>query len=286
MEKLTSILAVLEEPATAGMVVHKAAALAQAFDARLEVLAIEPLTTAGIASHCTALDYPHITIRSVPLWGHCLSTVILREVRERQPDLVVKFRAGRHPLRRLALAESDWRLSRECPVPLMLVEARAWATPMRFAAAVDVSDEPTLRVARSIVHTAGFLALGSRGNLDILYTERELDDESLRMQRAVKLSRLVREFHVGCERLQMFDGTPERSLPPLIAARQYDVLLLGAMSHRTGLTEAICPLTARLVDATSGDVVLVKENRAVAIDARASQPSIGEKSAQQVEELV
>jgi universal stress protein family protein len=286
MEKLTSILAVLEEPATAGMVVHKAAALAQSFDARLKILAVEPLLTAAIAPTCGALGYPDITIQSAPLRGHRLDTAILREVQEWQPDLVVKFRAGRHPLRRFALAESDWRLSRECPVPLMLVEGRTWATPIRFAAAVDVSDEPTLRVARAIVHAAGFLALGSRGNLDILYTERELHDDALRMERAVKLAQLVREYHVGCERLQMFDGAPEKRLPSLIAARQYDVLLLGAVSHRDGLWDAVCPLTARLVDAATGDVVLVKEHPASRREARQPRASTGEQAAHQVQQFV
>jgi hypothetical protein len=78
------------------------------------------------------------------------------------------------------------------------------------------------------------------------------------------LAQLVREFHVGCERLQMFDGVPEKRLPPLIGSRQYDVLILGATTHRTGLSETICPLTGQLVDAAPGDVVLVRTEDAAA----------------------
>ena len=66
-------------------------------------------------------------------------------------------------------------------------------------------------IRAQILHTAGFLALGCHGNLDILYSEREQHDETVRMERAVKLAQLVREFHVGCERLQMFDGRTRQS---------------------------------------------------------------------------
>ena len=271
MEKLTHILAVLEEPATAGMVLHKAAALARSFDASLELLVIDPLPANDMKAQCAALGYADITLRVASLVGRRLDTVILDDLRMRLPDLVVKFRCGRQPLRRYTLADSDWRLARECPVPLMLVEGKPWATPMRFAAAVDVSDAATLAVARAVLHTAGFLTLGSRGFLDVLYTERELHDETLRMERAVKLAQLVREFHVGCERLQMFDGVPEKKLPPLISARQYDVLLLGAVSHRARLSGMICPLTSRLTEATPGDVVLVNCKPAQSDSARLSR---------------
>ena len=126
-------------------------------------------------------------------------------------------------------------------MPLMLVDRKPWADPMRFAAAVDVSDAEAARKLRArILHAAGFLALGCRGFLDVLYTEREQHDDALRMERAVRLAQLVREFHVGSERLQMFDGAPEKRLPPLIAARQYDVLVLGAVTHRIRTGRVVC----------------------------------------------
>jgi hypothetical protein len=171
----------------------------------------------------------------------------------RCPDLVIKAPSGSHPLRRWTLGANDWELAFECPVPVMLAGDCAWSEPVRFAAAVDVADDVAVRFARSILHTAGFLALGCHGLLDVLYSEREQRDETVRMQRAVTLGQLVREFHVGSERLQMFNGTPEERLVPLIAAREYDVLVLGAMSHRFSLS-------SKLVDASNGDVVLVKEN--------------------------
>src|SRR4051812_43002863 len=257
MQKLTSILAVLENQAGAGMVLRKAVSLARQFEARLELLVIEPLSTDRTVSQCAALGYPQVTVRAMSRLGRKLAAVVLDEVRERSPDLVIKARAGSHPLRRYALTGNDWQLSQECTVPLMLVGPRSWSQIPRLAAAVDVSDPQTLEVARALMQAAGFLALGCRGQIDILYTEREQHDDMLRMERAVALAQLVREFHVGCERLQMFEGPPERRLPPLIAARQYDLLLVGAVTHRDGLADLIHPLTTRLVDSATGDVLLV-----------------------------
>ena len=162
-------------------------------------------------------------------------------MREWRPDLLIKAPAGAHPLRRWTLTPNDWQLSQQCPVPLMLATAKPWANPVRFAASVDVSDVDSVDIARSVLHTAGFLALGCHGNLDVLYTEREPDDDFIRMERAVRLAQLVREFHVGCERLQMFDGAPDKRLPPLIAARHYDVLRarLGFAPARPGRVDLL-----------------------------------------------
>ena len=62
-------------------------------------------------------------------------------------------------------------------MPLVLVGTRPWAPSLRLAASVDVSDADTADVARSVLHTAGFLALGCHGFLDVLYSEREEHDE-------------------------------------------------------------------------------------------------------------
>jgi nucleotide-binding universal stress UspA family protein len=277
MQKLTSILAVVDSAATAATVLRKAADIASRFDARISLLAIEPLVPGRLVPQCVELGYPEIAIRGASRLGRRLDSVILDEVRARTPDLVIKARAGAHPVRRFSLTPNDWRLSQQCPAPLMLVGPRPWVKPPRLAAAVDVSDDATLPVARTVMHTAGFLALGTRGELDVLYTEREQNDETLRMARAVRLAQLVREFHVGCERLQMFNGVPEKRLPPLISSRQYDVLILGATTHRTGISETICPLTGRLVDAAIGDVVLVRSE-----EVAARSPQVGGSLGEQV----
>jgi hypothetical protein len=87
---------------------------------------------------------------------------------------------------------------------------------------------------------------------------------------------MVREFHVGSEHLQMFEGAPEATLPGLIAGRGYDVLTLGAMSHRTGFAALFANLSTQLVDAGEGDVLLV--NPPEASDAPQREADLSDRS--------
>jgi universal stress protein E len=237
MEKLTTILAVNAHSRDHARVRARADALAALFHARVVWLLLD--------EHA---DRPHQRI--------------VEHARRIGADLVIKAPAGPHALRRFTLADNDWQLARECPVPLLLVRAPSWADPVRFAAAVNVADEDHADLARAILHAAGFLALGSRGQLDILYTETETQDEPLRMERAVRLAQLVREFHVGCERIQMFAGEPEKRLPPLIAARRYCLLVLGGRSRRRGLARLAPGVVSQLMEATESDILLVNETAA------------------------
>jgi nucleotide-binding universal stress UspA family protein len=132
---------------------------------------------------------------------------------------------------------------------------------LRIAAAVNVANDEVV-LSRSIVHTAGFLNLGCEGELDVIYSEAEKHDEVLRMARAVKLARLVREFHVSGERVRRLEGAPEDTLPPIAASGGYDILILGAVTQRAGWSRLHDSLTRRLVSVFDGDVVLVKETAA------------------------
>ena len=258
MEKLTRILAVANGIEDGSLVLRKSVALARRFGAHIELLLFGLADDLEAATLCAVLAYDKVTVASMHLGVESPTDVILRRVFAAQPDLVVKSPAGEHPLKRWTLYDNDWRLANECPAPVLLVRHAPWASPIRFAAAVDVADDETSDTARSILHAAGFMALGCHGNLDILYSEREQHDDALRMERAVKLAQLVREFHVGCERIQVFDGAPEQVLPPLLSARHYDVLVLGAQSRQPALKNLLGATNSRLVQATEGDVVLVK----------------------------
>ena len=108
----------------------------------------------------------------------------------------------------------------------------------------------------------------------------------LRMERAVKLSQLVREFHVGCERIQMYSGAPEDRLPPLAAARQYDVWVLGLKQVDLERHTHKDAFITRMIEHAGSDLVLVRN----AEGGRASQArahlSLFEQHLDQMEELV
>jgi universal stress protein E len=258
MEKLTRILAVVERVEDGAVLLEKAVTLARRFGAHIDLLLHESLHMQAFATLCSTLHYDEVTLVSMHHGVEPLHELILRRSHEAYPDLIMKAPAGAHPLKRWTLDENDYYLANESPVPLLLVRHRAWSNPTRFAAAVDVANDASAATARSVLHAAGFMALGCHGNIDILYSERERVDERVRMERAVKLAQLVREFHIGCERLQVFEGAPNETLPPIAAARHYDVLVLGAHSHQPAFKTCFGTMTSRMVEATDGDVVLVK----------------------------
>ena len=258
MEKLTRILTVVDKVADGPVLLEKSVALARRFGAHVDLLLHETLHAEPFATLCSTLHYGEVTLARMHAATTPLHEDILRCALLSRPDLIIKAPAGVHPLRRWTLDETDRSLADKSPVPLLLVRQKAWSDPVRFAAAVDVADDASAETARSILHAAGFLGLGCHGQIDILYGERERFDERVRMARAVKLAQLVREFHVGSERLQVFDGPPAEILPPIVRARHYDVIVLGACSHQPRMKTVFGTMSSRLVDATDGDVVLVK----------------------------
>ena len=258
MEKLTSILAIVPTELDVPLLLHKTVALARCFGARVEMLAWDTEVTRTIERLCQEHHYTEVSISSAHRGAAPLHKRIMRRVAQLHPDLLVKTPAGPRSLRRFTLDANDWELANSCPVPLLLVRPQPWSEALRFAVAVDVADSDSAELARSLLHTAGFVALGCQGVLDVLYSERETEDETLRMERAVRLAQLVREFHVGCERIEMFAGDPEIRLPPLVAARRYDVLVLGGQSRRAGLAQLVPGTVSRMMEATESDVLLVR----------------------------
>jgi len=243
MEKLSSILAVVPEGGAKGVLVDKVCRLVQQSGARVELFLTAPSDYFAIAGRCAGMAcgaqvgftmYDSVTP---------MSEAILSRAAEVRADLIVAAR-GQFPLE-------------HCPVPLLLLGKAIWSQEPRFAAAIDVAERDSEMLARGILHIAGFLCQKLVAHLDILYSEREQDDEPVKMERAVKLARLVREYRVGCERLQVFNGLPEETLPPLIAARHYDVVVGGSVARHQTLLSTLHSISKKLMSSTEGDVLIV-----------------------------
>jgi nucleotide-binding universal stress UspA family protein len=257
MEKLTSILAVVEDAPGGRIVFEKAVRLATEVGARLELLVLQTSLSREFSELRAKRPELDIVLSSAGNPAETTAATILAAARARQPDLVVKHSAERASLRRPSLDAQDWHLAHDLPMPLMLVRDGSWHRPPRFAAAVDVSDEHRQDLARAILHTAGFLALECDAELDVIYSEPDENDGRLSMERAIRLARMVREFRVGCERIQHLVGQPQVTLPALIQEHEYDCVMLGS-TRRHGLESFKEGVTSRLFDAARGDVLFVK----------------------------
>lgn len=283
MDKLTSILAVIDPADEARHVVTKAVVLARHFRARVELFlcdserafvlrhAYAPADLKAANRACVAdgllyLDSirrsiaEDVTVTTHVATASPLYEAIVQRVLETRPDLVIKSASGHHPMQRFTLDANDWQLARTCPVPLMLTRGRPWSAAGRFAAAVDVSDANSGSLARSILQTAGFLTLGCGGQLDVVYSESDAADRNGAAQRRDSLERLVNEFRVGRESRHILQGSAEKTLPRFVAQRGYDLMILGALTRRSGFSALMGTLTSRLVDALDCDFVLVKSD--------------------------
>jgi universal stress protein E len=279
MDKLTSIMVVVDQEGHNRAVLAKAMVLARHFRAKVELFLCDSeqayalrhsYDSTGIArarESCLNesrrfLEALRLSIAaedvSIATFAACESPLyqgIVQRVLESCPDLVIKAAAGEHPMRRFSLDANDWQLARTCPVPLMLTSGRAWRPQPRFAAAIDVSEQETSGLGRAILDTSEYIALGCHADLDVLYSERGGAEEG---SRAITLRQLAHDAGVKPEHVHILRGEPEATLAGFASQRNYDVLVLGALTHRTGPAALVGTLTSRLVDALTCDFILVK----------------------------
>jgi universal stress protein E len=269
MKRLASILAVIE-PGAMAPALRKASTLARIFGARLELLFCDSehayalrrsYDSSGIAEArdaCLAqareflnelrnsLATPGLEIGIEAICESPMHEGVVQHVLATRPDMVVKS-LGKF------LTMEDWHLVRTCPVPLMLARKTPWSEPPTFAAAVDVSDEELPGLAWDIVQTAEFLARGAHGEVDILCGTRSRAPEIEQ-----SLLELSVEFRVSPERVHVLQGDPREMLPRWAAQSGYDVMALGALTHRPALTPFVGTLAERLANALGCDMLFIK----------------------------
>jgi universal stress protein E len=183
---------------------------------------------------------------------------IVRKALKSRCDLVIKNAGSSHPTRRFVSDANDWQLMRSCPATLLLSRGRMWQPYPKLAAAVDVSDRETSELPEAILQTAAVLSMGSQGDFDVLYSEPG-DVEPREHERHVAiLNELLLATTPRGAASHLLAGNAEDTLPAFAAAYGYDAWVMGALTHREGLSALVGTLTARLVESLDCDFVLVK----------------------------
>lgn len=282
MKRPTYILAVLDGGLMDSGLVAKAASLAAAFDARLELFLCdaehayalkreyEPSHNDEFRRTCMsqAIEYlvymcatAQLSDTRVSVSAACESPLyegVVHKVLHSRPDLVVKSASGLRSAARAIFDPNDWQLMRKCPTTLMMTRGRSWRAPPGFAVAVDVSDEETVGLTGSILQTAESLRAAHGGELDVLYAERGDVNRHALGTREAALRRLMQARNVRGDEVRVLAGEPEQALPAFVAERDYDALVMGALTHRPGAVALVGSLTSKLVDTVDCDFVLVK----------------------------
>ncbi|MBS0421240.1 MAG: universal stress protein [Proteobacteria bacterium] len=299
MDELKSILAVASRSATDGALLEKAVRLAVGCGAHIHLFYSDARSGGALGQEkepakaqqawdervsddreyldalIARLRVPGVRITSHATCDQPLNEAILREVARMQPDLVMKSPAGSHPLRLFTLDLNDWRLARKCPSALMLVHEAPWPVAPRFGALVNVSERAVARLPAEVLHACEYLSLGSGAAVDAVYCESGDDPDEV-ADRAASFDRLTREFHIPAGHVFTLRGDPDLQLPEFVSKKRYDVLVLGAPTHRHGLGALAGGLSSKLIDAADSDLLLV----------RLPVRSTGEQLAHHCEQLV
>ncbi len=283
MKKIQSILVAVERGGNSKQVVGKAVVLARCFGARLELFlgnaesayvqrhqyeagALARARESCIAESCEYLErlWSSLAIHDVPVAMNaaCESPGyegIVHKVQQSSPDLVVRgMGEGNHGSGR-ALDASDWELVRTCPAPLLLTRGTPWNERPAVAAAVDIGGDEAAAVTRSILRAAKRFSLDCDGTLDVVYAHHmeHASPETIEADRAA-LAERAREADVQPSELYVVIGEPAASIPRFAERHAYDLLVLGALTHRKALTALVGTLTGRLIETLDSDILLVK----------------------------
>jgi universal stress protein E len=182
---------------------------------------------------------------------------IVRKVLRSSPDLVIKAAAGSDFRYHDTPDPNDWQLMRTCPATLLLTRGRAWRTPPRFAAAIDASEAETTSLPENVMAAARTLATAWQARLEVMYGEGGAPGEALPL-RDERLRRLCDVTGIAPDRMHILYGQPEQTVLPFAKKQDYDVLILGALTHHPADSVPLGTLTSQLLDTLECDFVLVK----------------------------
>lgn len=281
-----SIMAAVDREDRPGEVAAKAVALARLSGAQVELFhcdaeraysrqhQYEPRAAARARETCldesrrfldslwSSLDVKDVKASMSVACESPLYAGIVHAVERDHPDLVVR---GSHKSRGTGRAEgpcldaNDWELVRACPSPLLLTHGRTWKPRPVIAAAIDLSAVESAELSRAILRTAAAVARSAGGVLEIVHAglfdpvQRQKEES-----RRAALAELAKSAGVEAAAIHVICGEPATVLPAFALERDFDLIVLGALTHRKALTALVGTLTGKLIETLDCDCLLVK----------------------------
>lgn len=292
---VSNILVIVDPTATTHPAVDKAASLARALKARLELYVCDTRAAresrlskeGGAVDVRTLLEAMARPLREQGIdvtieaeFGDPLVEKLVQRTCDTSADLVVKDTHHHSLARRTFLTNTDWELIRACPVPLLLTKTAPWAQAPKIVAALDpghVNDKPALLDQRILEH-ARYLAQRVGGELHALHayipvsviaaavsreppTALAVSPQDLKLEQEEKVrevEQLAGRFEIDRSRIHVQLGGPAQVLPQAARDLQADVLVMGALSRR-GLKRAFIGSTAEdVLEQLGCDALIVK----------------------------
>jgi universal stress protein E len=280
MMQIKSILVALGRKGDASQVLARSAMLARCFNAHIEIFLCEAerafelqhqydaddsdrIRQSGVAKSRAWVDrlWKSLDVNDVPVaidvvYETPLFEAIARKAKRSKADLVVRgIGAGT----KSTLSVSDFDLVCACPAPLLLTRGKPWRSGPTVAAAVDISGDESPERIRTILVAAQNIAGRCGAALELLYAAR-FDNALPGAEQAQRelLSARAAAADVHPLKMHVLNGDAARAIPEFVARCGYDLLVLGALTHRRVMTAQIGALTGTLVETVACDLLLVK----------------------------
>ncbi len=203
MDRLRSILVIVDPDAKTHACVLKASRLAQGFHSRLTLVICDSERSASASNFFDAetcdlfrsrLIMPHrglletlagplraagLLVDTDVVLQAPLHAGLLSKIQQVKPDLVVKDTHYHSLIHRALITHTDWHLLRDCPAPLLLVKSREWpAQGVQIAAAVDPGhpDDKPWTLDHEIIGAMEYLATGLPAQCSVVNSFCDMDE--------------------------------------------------------------------------------------------------------------
>jgi universal stress protein E len=204
---------------------------------------------------------------------HNLAEAILAEIKEYEPDLVLKSTHHHSVLRKSLITNTDWRLIRKCHKPLLLVKPRSWFEKGSVVASVDPlhAKAAQTKLDHQLIETAENVARAFEQTPKVFHcyfpfvgtmfptaTETSEQMQELKVRHETKLNELLASHNIAPENVELTRGDLVPSLIHYLEKSDANILIIGALS-RNILERAIVGNTAeKILDDCPCDVLIIK----------------------------
>lgn len=208
------------------------------------------------------------------IYGKSLHGSLLDYIRESTADLVIKDTHHHSFVRRTFLANTDWYLAHDSPVPLMLTKNKEWRRPPVVMAAVDPSRTKDGEDGR-ILHCAASLAARLAGNLHVMHAfapaafaaalatgtlcKQRDNTDAVQVENSYRfrhIEHLVRAYGVAPRHLHVEMGTPKDCLTLRVAQQDVDVVVIGASPHGRWHRMLIGSTASQILESLPCDILI------------------------------
>lgn len=204
---------------------------------------------------------------------HHLAEAIIAETEKCQPDVVIKSTHHHKAIERSLITNTDWRLIRKCPAPLLLVKPGDWQTAGVAVTAVDPlhSKAEQAKLDRVLLDATSQIASQLKlkpcvfhsyfpfvSSLFPLESENSEHLERIKQHHKEALDELLTGYEVDEANIELSAGDLAPSLVQFLEDRNANLLIIGALS-RNVIERAIVGNTAeRILEGSPCDVLILK----------------------------